>query len=86
MNKRKNKIEMNKRKNNIEMNKRKNNIEVRTITTLTVSGLLEALETGLFTDKKIKNVKWLYEDKMVDAGRGNPTYERVLSGVEMDLI
>ena len=68
------------------MNNRKNKIEVRTITTLTVSGLLKALETGLFTGKKIKNVKWLYEDEMVDAGRGNPTYEKVVSGVEMDLI
>jgi len=68
------------------MNKRKNKIEVRTITTLTVSGLLKALETGLFTDKKIKNVKWLYKDKMVDAGRGNPTYEKVVSGVEIYFI
>ena len=68
------------------MNKRKNKIEVRTITTLTVSRLLKALETGLFTDKKIKNVKWLYEDKMVDAGRGNPTYEQCVSGVEIEFI
>ena len=69
-----------------KMNNRKNKIKVRTTTTLTVSGLLKALETGLFKGKKIKNAEWLYEDEMVDAGRGNPTYEQFVSGVEIEFI
>lgn len=61
-------------------------IKVRTTTTLTVLGLIMALEKGTFKGKKIKKLEWLYEYEMTDAGRGNPTYEQVVSGAEIEFV
>jgi len=57
----------------------------KTTVTLTVKDLLNALMTGTLVGKKITSVDWSYKKKMVDAGRGNAEYEKVVSGVTLGI-
>lgn len=57
----------------------------KTTVTLSVKDLLNALVKGTLVGKKITSVDWTYRDEMVDAGRGNATYEKAVSGVTLGI-
>jgi hypothetical protein len=54
-------------------------LKTKTTVELTTKELIRALEEGTFTDRKIKNVEWLYKTKWYDDGRGGE-YETVVTG------
>lgn len=59
-------------------------VETKTVAELSVADLIKVIEDGTFSGKKIKSLDWRYKNVMVDAGRGNPTYNREVVGLVLE--
>lgn len=58
--------------------------DIKTTVSLSTEDLIKALEEGSFTGLKVERIDWKYRNAMTDAGRGNPTYERVVAGAVIE--
>jgi len=60
------------------------NLKTKTTVELNEKELVKALTQGTLVGKKIASIEWLYKSVCVDAGCGNGTYEREVTGAVIE--
>ena len=60
-------------------------MKTTTIVSLTIQELFKVISDGTLTGREIVDATWKYRDICIDAGRGNPTYEREVVGDDLEV-